>query len=153
MTPEQVDMVQESFKKVLPIADTAADIFYDRLFEVAPEVRPMFAADMAKQKKALMGTLAVAVQSLNKIEEIVPVVQDLGAKHLSYGVKDEHYDVVGASLLYTLEKGLGDDWNDDLKAAWAETYGTLAGVMKDAAAAEAAKPEKKKGLLARVFGG
>lgn len=152
MTPEKVAMVQESFKKVLPIADTAADIFYNRLFEVAPEVRPMFAADMTKQKKALMGTLAVAVQSLHKVEEIVPVVQDLGVKHLGYGVKDEHYEAVGGSLLYTLEKGLGDDWNDDLKDAWTETYGTLADVMKEAAASAAAKPANKKGLLARVFG-
>lgn len=152
MTPEQVTMVQDSFKKVLPIADTAADIFYDRLFEVAPEVRPMFAADMSKQKKALMGTLAVAVESLHKVEEIIPVVKELGAKHLTYGVKDEHYDTVGGALLFTLEKGLGDDWNDDLKAAWTETYGTVAGVMKEAAAEAAAAAPKKKGLLARVVG-
>lgn len=134
MTPEQVTMVQESFKKVLPIADTAADIFYDRLFEVAPEVRPMFAADMSKQKSALMGTLAVAVQSLHEVEKIIPVVQQLGVRHVSYGVKDEHYDTVGGALLYTLEKGLGDAWNDELKAAWTETYVTVAGVMKEAAA-------------------
>ncbi|MEM7210571.1 MAG: globin family protein [Pseudomonadota bacterium] len=139
MTPEQVTLVQESFKKVLPIADTAADIFYDRLFEVAPEVRPMFAADMSKQKTALMGTLAVAVQSLHEVEKIVPVVQQLGVKHVSYGVKDEHYDTVGGALLYTLEKGLGDGWSDELKAAWTETYTTVAGVMKDAAA-KAEKP-------------
>ena len=134
MTPEQVTMVQESFKKVLPIADTAADIFYGRLFEIAPEVRPMFAADMSKQKKALMGTLAVAVQNLHQVEEILPVVQELGVKHVSYGVKDEHYDTVGGALLYTLEKGLGDDWTEELKAAWTETYGAVAGVMKSAAA-------------------
>lgn len=152
MTPEQVTLVQDSFKKVLPIADTAADIFYNRLFEVAPEVRPMFAADMTKQKSALMGTLAVAVQSLHKVEEIIPVVKQLGAKHLTYGVKDEHYDTVGGALLYTLEKGLGDDWNDELKAAWTETYGTVAGVMKEAAAEAAAAAPQKKGLLARVFG-
>ncbi len=138
MTPEQVAMVQDSFKKVVPIVDTAADIFYDRLFEVAPDVRPLFPADMAKQKKALMGTLAVAVQNLHQVETILPVVQELGAKHVNYGVKDEHYDTVGACLLYTLEKGLGDDWNDELKAAWAETYGTVASVMKDAAAKVAA---------------
>lgn len=149
MTPEQVTLVQDSFKKVLPIADTAADIFYDRLFEVAPEVRPMFSADMSGQKKALMGTLAVAVQSLHEVEKIIPTVQQLGAKHLTYGVKDEHYDIVGGALLYTLEKGLGDAWNDDLQAAWAETYGTVAGVMKDAAAEAAASGQ---GLLAKATG-
>ena len=151
MTPEQVTMVQSSFEKVAPIADKAADIFYDRLFEIAPEVRPMFAADMSRQKEVLMQTLGTAVQNLHQVETILPVVKELGVKHLGYGVKDEHYDTVGAALLYTLEKGLGDDWNDDLKAAWAETYGTVAGVMKDAAA-EAAAKAPKKGFLARVFG-
>ncbi|MEM7176308.1 MAG: globin family protein [Pseudomonadota bacterium] len=151
MTPEQVTMVQSSFQKVAPIADKAADIFYDRLFEVAPEVRPMFAADMTRQKEVLMQTLGTAVQNLHQVEKILPVVKDLGVKHLGYGVKDEHYDIVGGALLFTLEKGLGDDWNDELKTAWAETYGTVAGVMKEAAA-EAASTPNKKGFLARMFG-
>ncbi|MEO1493292.1 MAG: globin family protein [Pseudomonadota bacterium] len=151
MTPEQVTMVQKSFEKVAPIADKAADIFYDRLFEVAPEVRPLFAADMSRQKEVLMQTLGTAVQNLHQVDTILPVVKELGVKHVGYGVKDEHYDIVGGALLYTLEKGLGDDWNDELKEAWTETYGTVANVMKSAAAEAAAKPEKK-GLLARVFG-
>jgi len=78
------------------------------------------------------------------------VVQELGRKHVGYGVKDEHYDKVGAALLFTLEKGLGDDWNDELKGAWTETYTLVAGVMKDAAAE--VKPEPKKGFLSRLFG-
>lgn len=151
MTPEKIKLVQDSFAKVAPIADKAADIFYDRLFEVAPQVRPMFAADMSRQKEVLMQTLGTAVQNLHQVDTILPVVKELGVKHVGYGVKDEHYDIVGGALLFTLEKGLGDDWNDDLKDAWAETYGTVAGVMKDAAAEAVAKPEKK-GLLARVFG-
>ncbi|MEL6478670.1 MAG: globin family protein [Pseudomonadota bacterium] len=150
MTPEQVKLVQDSFQKVVPIADKAADIFYDRLFEVAPEVRPLFASDMSRQKEVLMQTLGTAVQNLNDVESILPVLKDLGAKHVGYGVKDEHYDTVGGALLFTLEKGLGDAWNDDLKSAWTETYGTVAGVMKEAAA-EAAVP-KKKGILERIFG-
>ncbi|MGD1922772.1 MAG: globin family protein [Paracoccaceae bacterium] len=139
MTPEKVKMVQDSFKMVLPIADTAADIFYTRLFEIAPEVRPLFPADLSKQKKALMGTLAVAVQNLHQVGEILPVVKDLGARHVDYGVKDAHYDTVGAALLYTLEKGLDEAWNDELKDAWTETYVTVATVMKDAAAEAAAQ--------------
>lgn len=151
MTPEKVKMVQDSFAKVAPIADKAADIFYDRLFEVAPDVRPMFPADMSRQKEVLMQTLGTAVQNLHQVEEILPVVKELGVRHVGYGVKDEHYDTVGGALLYTLEKGLGDDWNDELKEAWTETYGTVAGVMKSAAA-EAAAAAPKKGLFARMFG-
>lgn len=152
MTPEKVKLVQDSFTKVAPIADTAADIFYNRLFEIAPEVRPLFAADMSRQKEVLMQTLGTAVQNLHQVETILPVVKDLGVRHVGYGVKDEHYDTVGAALLYTLEKGLGEAWNDDLKEAWTETYVTVATVMKDAAAEAAAAAPKKKGLLARVFG-
>lgn len=134
MTPDQVKLVQDSFRKVAPIADTAADIFYARLFEIAPQVRNLFPAEMTNQKKKLMQTLGVAVTNLHQVETIVPVVQDLGRRHVAYGVRPEHYDIVGAALLYTLEKGLGDAWNPDLKSAWTETYGLVAGVMKDAAA-------------------
>lgn len=148
MTPEKVKLVQDSFEKVAPIASTAADIFYDRLFEVAPEVRPMFSNDMGRQKEALMATLATAVQSLHNPDAIIPVLKKLGADHVGYGVKDEHYDTVGATLLFTLEKGLGDDWNPELQEAWTETYGLVSGVMKDAAADV---PVKKKGFLAKIF--
>jgi len=151
MQQEQVKLVQSSFEKVAPIADKAADIFYDRLFEIAPEVRPLFPADMSNQKEKLMKTLAVAVQNLHQVDTILPVVKDLGARHVGYGVKDEHYDSVGAALLYTLEAGLGEDWTPELSDAWTETYLTLAGVMKQAAAeAEANAP--KKGFLAKLFG-
>ncbi|SON54786.1 Nitric oxide dioxygenase [Hartmannibacter diazotrophicus] len=151
MTPEQVKLVQESFQKVAPIADAAADIFYNRLFEVAPEVRSMFPADMSDQKGKLMKTLGVAVQNLHQVQTILPVVQELGAKHVAYGVKPEHYDTVGSTLLYTLEKGLGDAWTPELKDAWTETYVTVATVMKDAAA-KVPVAEPKKGLFARLFG-
>ena len=134
MTPEKVQLVQQSFKKVVPIAGAAADIFYDRLFEIAPEVRPMFPEQMSDQKGKLMTTLAVAIQNLHHVDTIVPVIQNLAVKHLDYGVKDEHYTPVGEALLYTLEKGLGDDWTPELADAWTETYTTVATVMKDAAA-------------------
>lgn len=154
MTPEKVQLVQDSFAKVAPIADVAADIFYDRLFEIAPEVRPMFPAEMKDQKGKLMKTLGVAVNNLHQVETILPVVRELGAKHVGYGVKDEHYDVVAAALLYTLEKGLGEAWTPEVKDAWTETYVTVSTVMKDAAkeaiAEQAAAP--KKGFFARMFG-
>ena len=138
MTPEKIALVQSSFKLVAPIADTAADIFYDRLFEIAPEVRPLFPAEMGDQKMKLMQMLGTAVSNLHQVETILPAVQDLGRNHVNYGVKDEHYDIVGAALLYTLEKGLGEAWTPELAEAWTEVYGTVATVMKDAAAEVAA---------------
>ena len=134
MTPEQITLVQTSWAKVAPIAEQAADIFYHRLFEIAPEARPLFADDMAKQKRALMGMLATAVNGLNKLDTILPAVQALGERHVGYGATDAHYDLVASALLFTLGKGLGDDFTPEVEAAWTEAYGTLAGVMIDAAA-------------------
>lgn len=153
MTPEQVELVQSSFKKVAPIADAAADIFYDRLFEIAPDTRALFPEVMTDQKKKLMQMIGVAVNGLRDLDAIVPAVKDLGARHVGYNVTEAHYDSVGAALIFTLEKGLGDDFTPETKAAWVETYGLLAGVMKDAQkeATEAAKPAKKKGFFKRLF--
>ena len=134
MTPEQIALVQDSFKSVAPIADTAADLFYGRLFEVAPQLRPMFPQDMSEQKKKLMQMIGVAVNSLHQIETIVEPVQDLGHRHVGYGVKDEHYEIVGGALLWTLGQGLGDAFTPEVEEAWAEAYGLLATVMKEAAA-------------------
>ena len=134
MTPEQVTMVQDSFKKVVPIAGTAADLFYNRLFEIAPEVRPLFPDDLAEQKKKLIAMLATAVTNLHQVGTIIPAVEVLGKRHAGYGVTAKHYEPVGAALLWTLEQGLGPDFTPPVKAAWTETYVTLAGVMQNAAA-------------------
>ncbi len=134
MTPEQITLVQESFAKVEPIADQAAGLFYGRLFELDPSLKPMFKGDIAEQGTKLMTMIGVAVRSLTNLEAIVPVVQNLGVRHVDYGVTDAHYDTVAASLLWTLEQGLGDDFTEDTKAAWTETYTILATVMKEAAA-------------------
>jgi hemoglobin-like flavoprotein len=135
MTPEQVAMVQDSFKKVVPIAGTAADLFYDRLFAIAPDVRPLFPDDLKEQKKKLIAMLATAVTNLHQAEKIIPAVEALGKRHAGYGVTAKHYEPVGAALLWTLEQGLGADFTPRLKEAWTETYVTLAGVMQNAAAA------------------
>jgi hemoglobin-like flavoprotein len=132
MTPEKIDLVQSSFKKVAPIAGTAADLFYDRLFEIAPEVRSLFSQDMKDQKSKLMAMLGTAVANLHKLETILPAVKALGERHKGYGVTAAHYAPVGAALLWTLEKGLGDDFTPEVKAAWTETYTALAGVMTSA---------------------
>ena len=129
MTPEQVQLVQESFSKVAPIAEQAAVMFYDRLFEMAPQVKAMFPTDMTEQRKKLMATLAVVVNGLSNLESILPAASALAVRHVSYGARAEHYPVVGAALLWTLEKGLGEAWTAEIAAAWTAAYGTLSGYM------------------------
>jgi len=129
MTPKQIKLVQESFAKVAPISETAAALFYNRLFEMAPQVKAMFPADMTEQRKKLMATLAVVVNGLGNLESILPAASALATRHVSYGAKREHYPVVGAALLWTLEEGLGDGWTPELADAWTAAYGTLSGFM------------------------
>jgi hemoglobin-like flavoprotein len=129
MTPDEVRLVQQSFSKVAPIADQAAVIFYDRLFEVAPQVRLMFPNDMREQRKKLMATLGVVVNGLANLEAVLPAASALAKRHVSYGAKPEHYPVVGGALLWTLEKGLGEAWTPEVAVAWASAYSTLSGYM------------------------
>ena len=129
MTPEQVDLVQQSFAKVAPVSEQAAVMFYDRLFEVAPQVKAMFPSDMTEQRKKLMATLAVVVNGLGNLAAVLPAASALAKRHVAYGAKPEHYPVVGGALLWTLEKGLGAAWTPDVAAAWTAAYGTLSGYM------------------------
>jgi len=129
MTPDQAKLVQQSFSKVAPISEQAAVLFYDRLFEIAPQVKSMFPADMSEQRKKLMATLAVVVGGLGNLTSILPAASALAKRHVAYGAKPEHYPVVGAALLWTLEKGLGDGWTPDVAEAWKAAYGTLSGFM------------------------
>jgi hemoglobin-like flavoprotein len=129
MIPDQIKLVQQSFAKVAPISEQAAVIFYDRLFEIAPSVKSMFPADLTEQRKKLMATLAVVVNGLGNLESVLPAASALAKRHVSYGAKAEHYPVVGAALLWTLEKGLGDAWTPAVADAWSAAYGTLSGFM------------------------
>ena len=130
--------MQESFKKVLPIKDAAAALFYDRLFALDPSLRPLFKGDMKEQGRKLMTMIATAVGGLNRLDEIVPAVRALGERHLGYGVKSKDYATVGEALIWTLEQGLGDDFTPETKAAWSAVYGLLSSVMIDAASQQAA---------------
>src|SRR3990170_73805 len=107
MTPKQIELVQGSWKKVLPIADTAAELFYGKLFALDPSLKPLFNGDIKEQGRKLMAMISVAVTGLTRIETIVPAVQDLGRRHVKYGVKDKHYDTVASALVWTLGQGLG----------------------------------------------
>lgn len=130
MSPDQIQLVQTSFKAVVPIAAQAADLFYDRLFEIAPQVRPLFPADMSSQKMKLVAMLATAVNNLHQVDTILPAVRDLGSRHRGYGVTADHYAPVGQALLWTLEQGLGPAFTPEVKSAWIEAYTTLAGAMQ-----------------------
>ncbi len=139
MQPSDVALVQQSWEQVLPIADTAAQLFYGRLFELDPTLKRMFAqTDMAEQRKKLMQIITVAVRGLNRLDELVPAVEALGSRHAGYGVTEGHYNTVGEALLWTLEKGLGDAFTAQTRAAWTETYVTLATVMQKGAAKQMA---------------
>ena len=128
-----VSLVQQTWDQVLPIADDAAQLFYGRLFELDPSLRPMFAhSDMKEQRKKLMQMIGVAVRGLNKIDELLPAIRALGKRHVGYGVADHHYDTVGAALLWTLEQGLGDAFTPEARESWTLVYTTLASVMKAA---------------------
>ena len=129
MTPEQVGLVQQSFAQVAPIADKAAEIFYDRLFEVAPAVKPLFSGDMAEQRRKLMATLAVVVGGLTDLPSVLPAASALAKRHVAYGARPEHYPVVGDALLWTLARGLGPQWTPEVAAAWTAAYTTLSGFM------------------------
>lgn len=133
VTPTQKTLVQDTFASIAPIADDAAALFYRRLFELDPSLRAMFRGDMSEQRRKLMNMLGAAVKGLDRLEQLVPVVQDLGRKHAGYGVEDRHYDTVGAALLWTLEKGLGSGFTPEVKEAWAAVYGLLASTMQTAA--------------------
>jgi hemoglobin-like flavoprotein len=129
MTPSDIDLVQSSFAKVAPIADVAAGLFYGRLFEIAPEVKPLFHGDMTEQGRKLMMTLGVVVNGLKDLETILPAAKALAVKHVAYGVKARDYEPVGEALIWTLERGLGPDFSTEVRSAWLAAYGALSGAM------------------------
>ena len=139
MTRAQIALIRVSFAAVKPIADTAAALFYGRLFDLDPSLRPMFKRDLEEQGHMLMQVIGVAVTSLDRVETLVPVLHDLGRRHGDYGVRDEHYGTVAEALLWTLQTGLGGKFTPDVRDAWVTVYGVLAGTMQAGAAAARAK--------------
>jgi hemoglobin-like flavoprotein len=139
VTPRQETLIRESWARVAPIADTAATIFYDRLFELDPSLRSMFSrTDMASQRRNLMQTLGVVVASVDRLDKIVPAVEALGRRHAGYGVQAAHFETVGQALLDTLGIGLGEGFTAEAREAWTTAFGILAGAMQSASAEIAA---------------
>jgi hemoglobin-like flavoprotein len=141
MSPEQKNLVKTTWAMVVPIADTAAGLFYDRLFAIDMSTRTMFTnTNMPEQRKKLMQALAFVINGLDKTEQLLPTIQSLGRNHVRYGVTAGHYDSVGSALLWTLEQGLKNAWTPAVKSAWIAAYTLVAGAMKDAANAEIKAP-------------
>lgn len=133
MDDNTIKLVQDSFAAVEPIASEAAEMFYADLFATAPEVRPLFGERMDEQGMKLMATLGIVVKGLKDLDKVVPIAQAMAVRHVGYGVEAAHYDAVGASLIRTLEQGLGSQFTPEVKKAWIATYAVLADVMKQAA--------------------
>ncbi|MGD8810884.1 MAG: globin family protein [Gammaproteobacteria bacterium] len=141
MSPEQMTLIRDTWRQGGPIADTAAALFYDRLFELDPDVRVLFrGTDMARQHTALVQAITAVVDGLDRFDKLVPNIEALGRRHNAYGVTDRHYDTVGKALLWTLEKGLGDAWTPEAADAWRDAYAAVAGIMRSAGRASATAP-------------
>jgi hemoglobin-like flavoprotein len=132
VTPEQVELVKKSWMQVIPFADTAADLFYTKLFALDESLRGLFPSDLSEQKKKLMATLGRVVSSLDNLPAVLPAVEALGKKHVGYGVRPEHYATVGGALIATLAAGLGPGFTPEVEEAWIAAYGTLSAVMIEA---------------------
>jgi hemoglobin-like flavoprotein len=142
MTPKQVALVQDSFAKVASTSEAVAVLFYDRLFDIAPQMKAMFPDDMIEQRRKLMATLAVVVKGLGNLEQVLPAASALAKRHVSYGAKPRHYPVVGAALLWTLELGLGDGWTPEVADAWLTAYSMLSCYMISEAYGRSQVPSK-----------
>ena len=136
ISPKQIELVQASWQKVVPVADDAAQLFYVRLFTLDPSLQELFRGDMQEQGRKLMSMIDFAVKALTRLETLLPGLRALGERHGRYGVRDEHYDTVAEALIWTLQKGLGPAFTPEVKAAWVAAYGVLSSTMKDAATVE-----------------
>ena len=138
MTPEDIDLVQSSFVKVMPISAATAKLFYDRLFEIAPYTRAYFRGDIGVQRVKLMTTLSAVVEGLHDLDEILPVAKTLAIRHVAYGVKPKDYQPVGEALVWALAETLGDEFTAELREAWLNAYADLSAAMIAAAYRDAA---------------
>lgn len=129
MTPEIKLLVQQSWLKRVPTADTAGQLFYANLFGADPSLKSLFKGEMEQQAQKLTSMITAAVAKLDDLETLVPILQSLGRRHVGYGVKPVHYATVGAALLQTLEQALGDSFTDATRQAWVTVYDVMADVM------------------------
>jgi hemoglobin-like flavoprotein len=136
ITPEQKELVQQTFEDVKPVSGAVAQLFYSRLFQLNPSLKELFRSGLEEQRKKLLLALTAVVESLDRFDDMRPLVQAMAVRHQSYGVKPADYEVFGAALLWTLERALGPQWTPPVQRAWAAVYDLLAETMKGAAISE-----------------
>src|SRR5712692_11298144 len=132
MTAEQIELVQRTWRSILPVGDTAAELFYGKLFSLDPTLKALFKNDMKDQGRNLTAMMSVAVGALSRPERITLAVRELGRRHAAYGVQPRHYEIVATALLWALEKCLGEAFTPEVRTAWTEVYGLLARTMEEA---------------------
>ena len=133
MTLVRRQLIRNSWAQIVPMADQAAALFYERLFEIDPSTRCLFRnADVEQQRKKLLELLGVVVHGLDDLDALSAMLEGLGRRWAGCGVKDRHYEAVGAALLWTLQQGLGPSWTPEVAAAWSEVYALLSAVMRAA---------------------
>jgi methyl-accepting chemotaxis protein len=138
MTPEQISLIQQSWRKVVPIADQAAQIFYQNVFDKDPSLKALFSQDLTEQKQKLVAMLDTAVKLLDQPERLLSALQKLGARHVHYGAEAAHYVTVGSALLDTLASALGDEFSFTVRQAWTQLYQDISTAMIEAANTEKA---------------
>jgi nitric oxide dioxygenase len=129
MTSRQIELIENSWDYVLLNVEEAGSIFYKKLFELRPELRTLFKGDLKSQAQKLTSMITFLVHKLNNLQDVKSDIIALGKRHKNYQVKPGHYETVGQALLWTLEQGLGKDWNDELRTAWLELYTLLSKIM------------------------
>lgn len=133
MSPEQKLLVQITYERLAPMANRAGELFYRRLFELDPTLKPLFMSDIREQGRMFMGMIGIAVKGLDRVSDLLPVVEDLGHSHAGYGVKDKDYETLGAAFIWTLEQVLEHHFTPEARLAWIAAYAMLAKAMKQAA--------------------
>lgn len=146
ITEAEIALVQSSFRHVLPIADAAGMLFYERIFTLAPEARSLFGDDIGVQATRTMAAVKTAVDGLGSLDVVGPFLVRLGARHVRYGVRPEHFDLVGGALLWTLEQGLGERFTPPVRDAWAAAWDVIAAAMLTGMSQAAAKLDPEPAL-------
>jgi hemoglobin-like flavoprotein len=129
LSADDIARVRSSFDRIWSISEHTSDLFYSRLFEIAPEIRPMFRNDMDEQKRKFMSTLAVIVGCLDDSNKLAPLTDRLARQHGEFGLQAAHYAVVEDALLWSLQRGLGEKWTPAVAASWSKAYGIVSNSM------------------------
>ncbi|HWA38022.1 MAG TPA: globin domain-containing protein [Burkholderiales bacterium] len=133
MTPEQIELVRGTWRGIVPVRDTFAELFYGKLFSLDPALRPLFKGDLVEQGRNLAAMVSILVRNLASPEAVQRAMRELGGRHHSYGVREQHYETVGVALLWALDMSHGEPLGPEARAAWQAAYALIAGAMQEGA--------------------